>query len=61
MTENKLINEIELHHQEVGSEGYITRNYIVIIKSHDTSTKDLINQAEEQMEKLTKTIGLLRK
>ncbi len=58
MTENKPINEIELHHQEVGSEGYIVRDYRVLIKSHDTSTKDLIVQAEEQMEKLRKTKGV---
>lgn len=54
MAESKPINEIELKHQEVGTEGYITREYYVVIKSHDTSTKDLIRQAEEQMQKLWK-------
>lgn len=54
MTQNKPINEIELKHQEVGTEGYITREFQVIIKSHDTSTKDLIVQAEELMKKLRK-------
>ena len=52
MTDPKPINEIELHHQEVGTEGYIVRDYKVVIKSHDTSTKDLIIQAEAQMGKL---------
>lgn len=54
MTDTKPINEIELKHQEVGSEGYVTREFWVCIKSHDTTTKDIIIQAEEQMQKLRK-------
>lgn len=52
MTEPKSINEIELHHQEVGSEGYIVRDYKVVIKSHDLLTKNIVKIAEEQMHKL---------
>ena len=52
MSEAKPTNEIELKHQEVGSEGYITREYWVSIKSYETNIKDLISFAEEQMQKL---------
>lgn len=52
MSEDKPNNEIELAHEEVGAEGYITRKNVVIIKSHDLSTVEIIKQAEEQMKKL---------
>jgi len=52
ISEYKPINEVELKYQEVGAEGYVTREYSVIIKSHDLNTNNLVSKAQEQLQKI---------